>query len=94
MILDALTSLAAAGLEVPPRMQGLDRGRSGPGPRRSFVIMLWWSTGTQPIRVHLRTYVEGRYKITTCRDQPYGGSTRASTETASTIPPVRASTPN
>src|SRR6266542_535339 len=79
------TFLAAAGLPVPGAMQGYVQltdwcgDQALPlaepvaqgvhvGPRRYALV----ENRHQPTRVHLRTYVDQRYKITVYRDQPYG----------------------
>ncbi len=66
------TFLAAAGLPVPGAMQGLDQlpAWRGEAPAvRDHVIV---ENRHQPTKVHLRTYIDDRYKITVYRDQPYG----------------------
>lgn len=68
----APTFLAAAGAPVPGLMQGLNalpswRGEAGAGRDHAIV-----ENRHQPTAVHLRTYVEQRYKLTVYRDRPYG----------------------
>jgi arylsulfatase A-like enzyme len=67
----APTFLSVAGLPVPGHMQGLDQlpAWRGEGPIRDHVIV---ENRHQPTKVHLRTYVDQRYKLTYYRDQPYG----------------------
>ena len=68
----APTFLSAAGIEVPGYMQGLsqlDAWCAGGIGVRDHVIV---ENRHEPTRVHLRTYVDERYKITVYRDQPYG----------------------
>ena len=66
------TFLTAAGIEVPGLMQGVSqwdvwRGRSERA--RVHVIV---ENRHQPSAVHLRTYVEDRYKLTVYRDHDHG----------------------
>jgi arylsulfatase A-like enzyme len=66
------TFVRAAGLPVPGRMQGVDqldvwRGRKESARRHVLV-----ENRHNPTRVHLRTFVNARYKVTVYRDQPYG----------------------
>ncbi len=68
----APTFLTAAGLEVPPRMQGVDQWPVWTGATDSVRDHALVENRHQPTRVHLRTYVEDRFKITVHRDQPYG----------------------
>jgi len=68
----APTFLAAAGIEIPGYMQGLNQfgawcGREK-GPRRHVIV----ENRHEPTRVHLRTFVNGRYKITVYRNDSYG----------------------
>jgi arylsulfatase A-like enzyme len=68
----APTFLTAAGLPVPLDMQGVDQLAvwTGAEPRaRDHVIV---ENRHQPTRVHLRTYVEDRYKLTVYRDEVVG----------------------
>jgi arylsulfatase A-like enzyme len=67
----APTFLAAAGVEVPGVMQGLDQRAAwaSDAPARDHVIV---ENRHEPTRVHLRTYIDGRYKLTVYRDQAYG----------------------
>ncbi len=67
----APTFLASAGLPVPGRMQGLDQfptWSGGPAVRRRTVV----ENRHQPTAVHLRTYVDDRYKLTVYRGHDYG----------------------
>ena len=68
----APTWLAAAGIEIPGLMQGvnqLDVWRGKSERARDHVII---ENRHEPTKVHLRTYVDERYKLTVYRDQPYG----------------------
>jgi len=83
----APTFLTAAGLPIPGLMQGYDQTLdwcgsvdSAPplaepvaqgvhrGPRDHVIV----ENRHQPTLVHLRTYVDQRYKLTVYRNQPYG----------------------
>lgn len=68
----APTFLAAAGLSVPGLMQGVDQGPVWTGARPSARQNVIVENRHQPTAVHLRTYVDERYKMTVYRDQPYG----------------------
>ncbi len=66
------TFLTAAGIEVPGLMQGvnqLDVWRGRAARARDHVIV---ENRHQPTAVHLRTYIEDRYKITIHREREYG----------------------
>lgn len=68
----APTFLSAAGLSVPGDMQGVDQlgvwtGRSSSA--RDHVLV---ENRHQPTKVHIRTFVDERYKLTIYRDQPWG----------------------
>jgi uncharacterized sulfatase len=68
----APTFLTAAGAPVPGLMQGLNAlpsWRGAAGADRDHAIV---ENRHQPTAVHLRTYVEPRYKLTVYRDRPYG----------------------
>jgi uncharacterized sulfatase len=68
----APTFLTAADIPVPGLMQGvnqLDVWCGKAQPARHHVIV---ENRHQPTKVHLRTYIEERYKVTVYRDQPYG----------------------
>ncbi len=69
----APTFLAAAGIEIPGAMQGLNQAEVWSGqqetPVREHVIV---ENRHNPTTVHLRTYVDRRYKITVYRDKDYG----------------------
>jgi arylsulfatase A-like enzyme len=68
----APTFLAAAGIEVPGLMQGLDQMPvwSGDTPTvRDHVIV---ENRHNPTTMHLRTLVTERYKLTVYREDPYG----------------------
>jgi len=66
------TFLGAAGIAAPGLMQGVNQldtwcGRAPPA--RDHVIV---ENRHQPTAVHLRTYIEERYKLTIYRDRSYG----------------------
>lgn len=68
----APTFLAAAGIEIPGLMQGVNQldvwsGKSSSA--RDHVIV---ENRHQPTMVHLRTYIDDRYKLTVYRDKEYG----------------------
>ena len=66
------TFLAACGLAMPGRMQSvnqLDVWCDVAEPARDHVIV---ENRHQPTAIHLRTYVEDRWKITMYRDHDYG----------------------
>ncbi|MGH2354114.1 MAG: sulfatase family protein [Chloroflexota bacterium] len=68
----ATAFLATAGLPVPGALQGLDQLPSWTGdapPARDHVLV---ENRHQPTAVHLRTYVDARYKLTVYRDHSYG----------------------
>lgn len=68
----APTFLDAAGIPVPGLMQGVSQWPvwTGQGDRaRDWAII---ENRHQPTRLHLRTYVEDRYKITVYRGDPEG----------------------
>jgi len=68
----APTFLTAAGIKVPGLMQGVNQWDVWCGmaqKARDHVIV---ENRHQPTAVHLRTYVDQRYKVTVYRDQPYG----------------------
>lgn len=68
----APTFLAAAGLDAPLVMQGVDQWPVWTGAAGTVRDHVFVENRHQPTRVHLRSYVEERYKITIHRDQPYG----------------------
>jgi arylsulfatase A-like enzyme len=66
------TFLSACDIPVPGRMQGVDQlpvWTGAAAEARDNVIVEFRH---QPTRVHLRTYIEERYKVTLYRDQEYG----------------------
>ncbi|MFQ6048066.1 MAG: sulfatase [Phycisphaerae bacterium] len=68
----APTFLTAAGIDVPGLMQGLSQWPVWCGKAdtaRDHVIV---ENRHQPTAVHLRTYIDRRYKITVYRDRDYG----------------------
>jgi len=67
----APTFLEVAGQPVPGAMQGLSQWSTwcgGPAVRDHAIV----ENRHEPTRVHLRTYVDGRYKVTVYRDHDYG----------------------
>jgi arylsulfatase A-like enzyme len=68
----APTFLAAAGLDVPGRMQGLNQLSAWANPDQPVREDLINEFRHNPTRVHLRTFVTERYKLTLYREQPYG----------------------
>jgi arylsulfatase A-like enzyme len=68
----APTFLSAAGIPVPGIMQGVNQlpvWQGASAAARGNVVV---ENRHQPSAVHLRTYVEERYKLTVYRDRPYG----------------------
>lgn len=68
----APTFLAACEIPVPGAMQGVNQlgvWRGEAATAREDVIVEFRH---QPTRVHLRTFITPRFKITVYRDQPYG----------------------
>ena len=64
--------LSAAGIDVPGLMQGVDQTAVWQGDEeraRDHVIV---ENRHQPSAVHLRTYIDARYKLTIYRNQDYG----------------------
>jgi len=64
--------LAAAGLDIPGLMQGVDQLPDWTGKCdrvRDHVIV---ENRHEPTTVHLRTYIDDRYKVTVYRDRPWG----------------------
>jgi arylsulfatase A-like enzyme len=64
--------LSAAGLSVPGLMQGVSQAavwRGASEPARTWAIV---ENRHQPTALHLRTYIEERYKITVYRNHDYG----------------------
>ena len=66
------TFLAAAGIDVPGYMTGLNEYDVWCGRRDSLRDYVIVENRHEPTLVHLRTYVDKRYKITVHRDRPYG----------------------
>jgi len=68
----APTFLNAAGIPVPGSMQGISQAEVWSGKQahaREHVIV---ENRHNPTTVHLRTYIDRRYKITVYRDKDYG----------------------
>ena len=64
------TFLSACGIGIPGQMQGVDQlpvwtGQE-PSARNNVIVEF----RHQPTKVHLRTYIEDRWKITLYRDRP------------------------
>jgi arylsulfatase A-like enzyme len=68
----APTFLSAAGIPVPGIMQGVDQMAVWRGEAASARDNVLVEFRHQPTAVHLRTFVEDRYKMTVYRDQSYG----------------------
>lgn len=68
----APTFLNAAGLSVPGIMQGVNQLPVWKGETPSARDMVITEFRHQPTAVHLRTYIEERYKLTLYRNQEYG----------------------
>ncbi len=68
----APTFLSACGLPVPGVMQGVNQLGVWKGQSPSARDMVITEFRHQPTAVHLRTYIEARYKLTVYRDQEYG----------------------
>lgn len=64
--------LSAAGITVPGAMQGVDQTPVWRGDAASAREWAICENRHQPTRVHLRTYVDERYKITVYRGHDYG----------------------
>lgn len=68
----APTFLDFANLDIPLDMQGVSQASTWAGTdemARDHAIV---ENRHQPTKVHLRTYIEQRYKLTKYRDQPFG----------------------
>jgi arylsulfatase A-like enzyme len=68
----APTFLSACDLQVPGRMQGVSQLGVWKGEISSARDMVVTEFRHQPTAVHLRTYIEARYKLTVYRDRDYG----------------------
>jgi uncharacterized sulfatase len=68
----APTFLKAAHGEIPGWMQGVNQGAVWQGDEKAARDSAFCEFRHQPTKVHLRTYVEERYKMTLYRDQTYG----------------------
>jgi len=68
----APTFLSACDLKIPGRMQGLDQMPCWAGDVEMVRDHAIVENRHGPTKVHLRTYVDGRYKITVYRDREYG----------------------
>ena len=68
----APTFLAAAGVDVPGYMQGFDQMPTWSGNSESVRDHIIVENRHQPTTVHVRSYVDQRYKITVYRNHDYG----------------------
>ncbi len=68
----APTFLAASGLPVPGRMQGVNQWDVWTGRKDKVREDVVIEFRHQPTTVHMRTYVTDRYKLTVYRDKPFG----------------------
>lgn len=66
------TFLDAAGLDVPGRMQGVSQLPVWTGEAESARDEVIVEMRHEPTTVHLRTYIDDRYKLTVYRDRPWG----------------------
>ncbi|HET6454102.1 MAG TPA: sulfatase-like hydrolase/transferase, partial [Armatimonadota bacterium] len=66
------TFLAAAGIDVPGLMTGVNQFDVWCGKKDSARDWIVVENRHEPTLVHLRTYVDERYKITVYRDRDYG----------------------
>lgn len=66
------TMLAAAGLDVPGSMQGVDQLPMLTGDVASVRDHVIVENRHQPTAVDLRTFIDDRYKLTVYRGQPWG----------------------
>jgi len=68
----APTFLRLAGQEIPGTYQGVDQmpvwEAKAPAARNHVIV----ENRHQPTKLHLRTYIDARYKMTVYRNQPYG----------------------
>jgi arylsulfatase A-like enzyme len=70
----APTFLHYAGIPIPGIMQGVDQHAAWEGAAEGTKVRSWTIVENrhQPTRLHLRTYVDQRYKITVYRNAEYG----------------------
>lgn len=68
----APTLLTAAGAPVPGAMQGVNQLDVWAGTQQAARDHVIVENRHQPTAVHLRTYIEDRYKLTLYRDRPWG----------------------
>ncbi len=66
------TFLASAGVSIPGAMQGVNQLGVWRGEEQSARDCAIVENRHQPTKVHLRTYIDERYKITVYRDHDYG----------------------
>ncbi|MCY3022122.1 MAG: sulfatase-like hydrolase/transferase, partial [Planctomycetota bacterium] len=66
------TLLRAAGLEAPGWMQGVDQWDVWCGRRQAARDHVLVENRHNPTRMHLRTYVDERYKLTVYRGESFG----------------------
>lgn len=68
----APTVLGFLGMEVPRRMSGLDQSSVWRGAKSAVRDHVIVENRHQPTTIHLKTYVNGRYKITVHYNRDYG----------------------
>jgi uncharacterized sulfatase len=68
----APTFLSACGLPIPGVIQGVDQLGVWKGEVASARDIVVAEFRHQPTKIHLRTYISDRYKMTVYRDQEYG----------------------
>jgi len=66
------TFLSAAGIDVPGHMQGVSQFDVWCGHAKRAREQVIVENRHQPAKLHLRSYIDDRYKLTIHRDQPYG----------------------
>lgn len=68
----APTFLSACGLDVPVHMQGVNQLEVWKGEQKSVRDEVLVEFHHHPTKVHLRTFINARYKLTIYRDHLYG----------------------
>ncbi len=68
----APTFLSVAGLEVPRTMTGVDQNQVLCGQKQEARDHVIVENHHQPTTIHLKTYIDKRYKITVYYDREYG----------------------
>jgi arylsulfatase A-like enzyme len=66
------TLLGLVGLDIPPDMSGVDQSSVWLGTAMSARDHVLCEFHHEPTTVHLRTYIDERYKLTVYQDQSYG----------------------